>query len=62
MMLMEDVVEKTFDMAFLIEDLREIWRKTAPFHKLSEEETKQVLTIIDGIKKNCDLISAKLSK
>ncbi|MEN6378317.1 MAG: hypothetical protein ABFD15_01890 [Methanofastidiosum sp.] len=59
---MKDVVEKTFDMAFLIEDLREIWRKTAPFHKLSEEETLQVLTIIGDIKKNCDLISDKVSK
>ncbi len=61
-MFMKDVVEKTFDMAFLIEDLREIWRKTAPFHKLSEEETLQVLTIIGDIKKNCDLISDKVSK
>ncbi|NPV50155.1 MAG: hypothetical protein HPY60_03025 [Candidatus Methanofastidiosum sp.] len=59
---MEDVVEKTFDMAFLIEDLREIWRKTAPFHKLSEEEKEQDLNIIEGIKKNCDLISDRVSK
>lgn len=59
---MEDVVEKTFDMAFLIEDLREIWRKTAPFHKLSDEEKLQVLTIIESIRKNCDLISEKVSK
>ncbi len=61
-MLMEDVVEKTFEMAFLVEDLREIWRKTAPFHKLGEEEKKQILTIIDGIRKDCDLISDKVSK
>ncbi|MCC7573510.1 MAG: hypothetical protein KO464_09000 [Candidatus Methanofastidiosum sp.] len=59
---MEDVVEKTFQMAFLIEDLREIWRKTAPFHKLKEEEIKQVLAIIDEIKNNCDAISTKVSK
>lgn len=59
---MEDVVEKTFEMAFFIEDLREIWRKTAPFHKLNEEEKKQVLLIIDNIKNNCDLISQKVSK
>ena len=59
---MEDVVEKTFDIAFLIEDLREIWRKTSPFHKLSEEEKEQVLNIIEGIKKNCDLISDRVSK
>jgi hypothetical protein len=59
---MEDVVEKTFDVAFLIEDLREIWRKTAPFHKLSEEEKEQVIGIIEGIKKNCDLISDRVSK
>ena len=61
-MFMKDVVEKTFDMAFLIEDLREIWRKTAPFHKLSDEEKLQVLTIIESIRKNCDLISEKVSK
>ncbi|HNZ86904.1 MAG TPA: hypothetical protein PKK55_00060 [Methanofastidiosum sp.] len=59
---MEDVVEKTFEMAFLIEDLREIWRKTAPFHKLNDEEKKQVLTIIGNIKQNCDLLSEKVSK
>ena len=59
---MEDVVERTFEMAFFIEDLREIWRKTAPFHKLNEEEKKQVLLIIDNIKNNCDLISQKVSK
>ncbi|KYC44327.1 MAG: hypothetical protein APG12_01589 [Candidatus Methanofastidiosum methylothiophilum] len=59
---MEDVVENTFDMAFLIEDLREIWRKTAPFHKLNDDEKKQVLSIIENIKKKCDLISEKVSK
>jgi|GEM_PF-561052 hypothetical protein len=59
---MENVVEITFDMAFLIEDMREIWRRTAPFHKLNEEEKKQILTIIDSIKKNCDLISDRVSK
>ncbi|NMC59843.1 MAG: hypothetical protein GYA51_10750 [Candidatus Methanofastidiosa archaeon] len=59
---MEEVVERTFEMAFLIEDLREIWRKTAPFHKLNEEEKKQVLLIIGSIKNNCELISQKVSK
>ncbi len=59
---MEEVVEKTFEMAFLIEDLREIWRKTAPFHKLNEEEKEKVLEIIDGIKNNCDYISDKVAK
>ena len=46
---MEDIVEKTFEMAFLIEDLREIWRKTAPFHGLTEENKNEVLTIIENI-------------
>ena len=59
---MESVLEITFDMAFLIEDMREIWRKTAPFHKLNDEEKKQILTIIENIKKDCDLISDRVSK
>lgn len=59
---MEDVIERTFEIAFLIEDLREIWRKTAPFHKLNQDEKKQVLLIIEHIKNNCDLISQKVSK
>ncbi|KYC54066.1 MAG: hypothetical protein AMQ74_00212 [Candidatus Methanofastidiosum methylothiophilum] len=59
---MEDIVERTFEMAFFIEDLREIWRKTAPFHKLNEEEKKQVLLIINNIKNNCDIISQRVSK
>lgn len=59
---MEDVVEKTFEMAFLIEDLREIWRNTAPLHKLNKEETEKALEIINNIKNNCDLISSKVAK
>ncbi|MDX9798893.1 MAG: hypothetical protein RBT05_08545 [Bacteroidales bacterium] len=59
---MEEIVEKTFEMAFLIEDLREIWRKTAPHHKLNDDQKKQVLSIVEKIKIECDLISGKVSQ
>ena len=51
---MDKQVEKTFESLFLLEDLREIWRKAVPEHKLIEEQKKQVNEILNKIRKNLD--------
>ncbi|MHA1238580.1 MAG: hypothetical protein ACTSSJ_04980 [Candidatus Odinarchaeia archaeon] len=44
-----DVVDLTFKAMFIIEDIREIWRKTAPLHKLNDEERERVLKLLDSL-------------
>ena len=58
---MDKQVEKTFESLFLLEDLREIWRKTVPEHKLIEEQKKQVNEILNKIRKNLDDIQKMTS-
>jgi len=58
---MDKQVEKTFESLFLLEDLREIWRKTVPKHKLNEEQKKQVNEILNKIRKNLDDIQKMTS-
>jgi hypothetical protein len=43
---MRENVDRTFEVIGLMEELRDIWRKTAPLYKLSEEEKRKSLSII----------------
>lgn len=44
------LVENLFKAFFALEDLREILRKTTPFHNLSKEQKSQALRLIDEAK------------
>ncbi len=56
------VVEKTFEAMFYLEDLREVLRKTAPFHKLKEEEKEEVEALLSKVRKALSIIEAELVK
>ena len=53
---MKNIVEKTFESGFLLEDIRQIWRETAPLHQLSKKEKEKVSQLILKIKKNLKVI------
>ena len=47
---MSGLVEKTFEALFALEDLREIWRRTAPLHQLTDEEKVEVRAILSRVR------------
>ncbi len=54
------IVEKTFEALFALEDLREIWRKTAPLHNLTTEQKKEVKEIIRKLREILDEIEGSI--
>lgn len=48
--------ELTFECLFLLEDIRQVLRDTAPAHKFSAEQKKKVKELITKVKKNLDEI------
>ncbi len=53
---MSKEVDETFKALFALEDLREIWRKTAPKHELNKEQKEKVKEILEEIKKSLNEI------
>jgi Sep-tRNA:Cys-tRNA synthetase len=58
--MVEKVVEETFEALFALEDLREILRKTAPFHNLTEEQKEKVKAILSEVRKALDEIEEEI--
>jgi Sep-tRNA:Cys-tRNA synthetase len=56
----EKIVEKTFEALFALEDLREILRKTAPFHNLTEEQKEEVKAILGKVRKALNRIEEEI--
>jgi len=54
------IVEKTFEALFALEDLREIWRKTAPFHNLTKEQKGEAKAILNKVRKTLDEIEGEI--
>ncbi len=57
---MDKLTKKTFEALFAIEDLREILRKTAPFHKLTDEQKEEARVIIARIRRAIDELEGEL--
>ena len=58
--MVEKIVEETFEALFALEDLREVLRKTAPFHNLTEEQKEEVKAILDKVRKALDEIEEEI--
>ena len=58
--MVEKIVEETFEALFALEDLREVLRKTAPFHILTEEQKKEVKAILNKVRKALDEIDEEI--
>jgi len=54
------VVEKTFEALFALEDLREVWRRTAPFHYLTEEQKEGVKAILNRARRDLEEIEGEI--
>jgi len=57
---MNDVVDKTFESLFALEDIRQIWRDTAPTHRLSPEQIMELTKLLESVKSNADFILENL--
>ena len=53
---MREAVEKTVDALFKLEDLRQIWRDTAPEHGLSADQTARAARLLEAVKDDADAI------
>jgi len=58
--MVEKIVEETFEALFALEDLREVLRKTTPFHNLTEEQKKEVKTILNKVRKALNEIEGEI--
>jgi hypothetical protein len=55
-------VSLTFDALHALTDLSELWRKTAPFHSLSEKEKKKAIKLLKRAQKDIISILNKLNE
>jgi len=53
-------VEKTFQALYALEDLRELWRRTTPHHKLAPEQKSKAEALIQKIRTAIDQIEREL--
>jgi len=58
--MVEKIVEETFEALFALEDLREVLRKTTPFHNLTEEQKKEVKAVLKRARKALDEIEEEI--
>lgn len=57
---MDMKVQKTFEAMFLLEDIRQIFRDTAPMHELTAEQQKQMQELLETLSKTiADLDAGK---
>jgi len=54
--LSKESVDNLFDTLYRLTDLRNIFRKTAPDHNLSEDQKDEVEEIIDDVRNKLDKI------
>jgi hypothetical protein len=53
-------VEKTFQALYALEDLRELWRRTTPHHKLTPEQRREAKALISKVRTAIDQIEREL--
>ena len=53
-------VEKTFQALYALEDLRELWRKTTPHHKLTQEQKRQAKAFLAEVRKALEQIEEEI--
>lgn len=58
---MSDRVSLTFDALYALTDLREIWRKTAPFHSLDEKTKKKAIKLLKRAQKDIERLLDSLN-
>jgi len=58
--MVEKIVEETFEALFALEDLREVLRKTTPFHNLTEEQKEEVKVVLNRVRKALDEIEEEI--
>jgi len=56
---MDKLTKSTFECLSAVEDLREILRKTAPLHRLTEQQKEGVRTILAKIRRSMEEIEAE---
>ncbi len=55
---MDSRIRATFEALFALEEIREIWRQTAPFHRLSESEQKRLSRLVEKVRTCLDIITS----
>jgi hypothetical protein len=57
----DQLVSLTFDALYALTDLRELWRKTAPFHRLDETTKKKAIKLLERAQKDVNRLLESLS-
>lgn len=53
---MKKFIDKTLESSYLLEDVRQIWRDTAPQYNLSQNQKEQLKKLISKIQENLKTI------
>jgi len=59
---MKDAIDKTFEALFALEDLRQIWRDTAPTHTLSAEQKVAAQALLLAARRCVDAVMRSLER
>jgi len=56
----ERSVQNTYNAIFALIDVQEIWRRTRPFHNLSEDDKKELAALLQKTRKCVDNIEEEV--
>lgn len=59
---LQDIIHTIFRILFNTDDLRQIWRDTAPLHELSQEQKKRAQKLALKIKEDTESILRSLER
>ena len=56
----ERSVQNTYNAIFALIDIQEIWRRTRPFHTLSERDREELTSLLDKVRTSLDTIEEEM--
>ncbi|MHC1605483.1 MAG: hypothetical protein ACXQTP_05910 [Candidatus Methanofastidiosia archaeon] len=56
----EHCVRNTYEAIFALIDVQEIWRRTRPFHKLCEDDKKELSILLKKARKSIENIEGEM--
>ncbi|HHN81292.1 MAG TPA: hypothetical protein ENN11_01560 [Methanomicrobia archaeon] len=56
----ERSVQNTYNAIFALIDIQEVWRRTRPFHSLSERDREELISLLEKVRTSLDTIEEEM--
>lgn len=56
----ERSVQNTYNAIFALIDIQEVWRRTRPFHSLSERDREELASLLEKVRTSLDTIEEEM--